>query len=255
ASASVTTAGVSISTVEPRTLTTTITTVFEDEDITISQTLVKMRSEKAKEKGVPFRDIQLDEELAKRLHEEEMAEFKKRQSEIAALEEAMNHLIKELVQLVDPKVNTSGSREDSMEHQEDLTDFVPPTPHDSPLSKDEAIKNVERDIVNTVGAVNIATTRVSVASASVTTAGVSISTVEPRTPPTTITTLFEDEDITISQTLVKMRSEKAKEKGVTFRDVEESARPTKILPTIDLKDKGKGIMQELEKPLKNLRMA
>ncbi|GJZ41243.1 hypothetical protein Tco_0588129 [Tanacetum coccineum] len=30
--------------------------------------------------------------------------------------------------------NTSGSGEDSMEHQVDLTDFVPPTPHDSPLS-------------------------------------------------------------------------------------------------------------------------
>ncbi|GKB93030.1 hypothetical protein Tco_0979167 [Tanacetum coccineum] len=29
--------------------------------------------------------------------------------------------------------NTSGSGEDSMEHQVDLTDFVPPTPHDSPL--------------------------------------------------------------------------------------------------------------------------
>ncbi|GKD41078.1 hypothetical protein Tco_1261285, partial [Tanacetum coccineum] len=31
------------------------------------------------------------------------------------------------------EVNTSGSREDSMEHQDDLADFVPPTPHDSPL--------------------------------------------------------------------------------------------------------------------------
>ncbi|GJU52987.1 hypothetical protein Tco_1226701 [Tanacetum coccineum] len=31
------------------------------------------------------------------------------------------------------KVNTSGSGEDSMEHQNDLTDFIPPTPHDSPL--------------------------------------------------------------------------------------------------------------------------
>ncbi|GJV78359.1 hypothetical protein Tco_1509943 [Tanacetum coccineum] len=30
--------------------------------------------------------------------------------------------------------NTSGSGEDSMEHQVDLTDFIPPTPHDSPLS-------------------------------------------------------------------------------------------------------------------------
>ncbi|GJY20063.1 putative ribonuclease H-like domain-containing protein [Tanacetum coccineum] len=32
------------------------------------------------------------------------------------------------------KGNTSGSGEDNMEHQVDLTDFVPPTPHDSSLS-------------------------------------------------------------------------------------------------------------------------
>ncbi|GJZ22523.1 hypothetical protein Tco_0559562, partial [Tanacetum coccineum] len=31
------------------------------------------------------------------------------------------------------EVNTSGSGEDSMEHQDNLTDFVPPTPHVSPL--------------------------------------------------------------------------------------------------------------------------
>ncbi|GJY65573.1 hypothetical protein Tco_0467811 [Tanacetum coccineum] len=210
------------------------------------------------------------------------------------------------------EVNTSGSREDSMEHQDDLMDFVPPTPHDSPLlgghtpGSDEGMKlfkigtsrrksldkenvskqgrnlktrsmfeegdfdddfddiddmvneemeNVEGDTVNAGGAVNTATTGVSAASASVTTAGVSISTAEPRTPPTTTTTAFEDEDLTIAQTLVKMRSEKAKEKGVAFRDVEESARSTKILPTIDPKDKGKGIMQEPEKPPKNPRKA
>ncbi|GJW35312.1 hypothetical protein Tco_0058232 [Tanacetum coccineum] len=255
------------------------------------------------------------------------------------------------------EVNTSGSGEDSMEHQDDLTDFVPPTPHDSPLSRghtpgsdegrpninelmaictnlsnrvlaletsktaqdlvikklkkkvkrlekkqrartpgmklfkigtsrrksldkenvskqgrnlktrpmfeegdfdddfddiddmvNEAMENVEGDTVNT------ATTGVSAASASVTTAGVSISTAEPRTPPTTTTTAFEDEDLTIAQTLVKMRSQKDKEKGkgVAFRAAqEESARPTRILPTIDPKDKGKGIMQEPEKPPKN----
>nr|GEV20927.1 hypothetical protein [Tanacetum cinerariifolium] len=107
---------------------------------------------------------------------------------------------------------------------------------------DEAIENVEGDTVNNGGAVNTTTTVVSVASASVTTAGVSISTVESRTPPPTTTTAFEDEDLTIAQTLVKMRSEKAKEKRVAFRDVEKSARPTIILPTIDLKDKGKGIL-------------
>ncbi|GJY34776.1 retrovirus-related pol polyprotein from transposon TNT 1-94 [Tanacetum coccineum] len=116
----------------------------------------------------------------------------------------------------------------------------------------EAMENVEGDTVNAAGAVNTATIGVSTASASVTTAGVSISTVAPRTPPTTTTTAFEDEDLTIAQTLVKMRSEKAKVKIVDFRDVEESARSTIILPTIDLKDKGKGIMQEPEKPPKNL---
>nr|GEU97048.1 hypothetical protein [Tanacetum cinerariifolium] len=159
------------------------------------------------------------------------------------------------------EVNTSGSRKDGMEHQDDLTNFVPPTPYDSPLlgghtlGSDEAIKNVEGDTINAGGAVNTTTTRVSVASASVTTVGVSISTVEPRTPPTTTKTAFKDEDLTIAQTLVKIRSDKAKEKGVAFRDVEEYARPTTILPTIDPKDKGKGIMQELEKPPKNPRNA
>ncbi|GJS46919.1 hypothetical protein Tco_0597040 [Tanacetum coccineum] len=83
----------------------------------------------------------------------------------------------------------------------------------------EAMENVEGDTVNAGGAVNTANTRVSVPSASVTTAGVSISTAEPRTPPTTTTTAFEDEDLTIAQTLVKMRSQKDKEKGVAFRDI------------------------------------
>ncbi|GJW72948.1 hypothetical protein Tco_0132318 [Tanacetum coccineum] len=87
----------------------------------------------------------------------------------------------------------------------------------------EEIENVEGDTINTGGVVNTATTGVSVASTSVTTAGVSITTAEPRTPPTTTTTAFEDEDLTIAQTLVKMRS--------------------------------KGIMQEPEKPPKNLRKA
>ncbi|GKF05810.1 hypothetical protein Tco_0036478 [Tanacetum coccineum] len=90
----------------------------------------------------------------------------------------------------------------------------------------EAIENVEGDTVNAGGTVNTATTGVSAASASITTASVSIST---------------------------MRSQKAKEKGkgVDFKDVEESARSTIILPTIDPKDKGKDIMQEPENPSKS----
>nr|GEV53228.1 hypothetical protein [Tanacetum cinerariifolium] len=134
-------------------------------------------------------------------------------------------------------VNTSGSREASMEHQYDLTDFIPLTSHDLPLSGGhtpgsdegdfnddiddmvtEVVENVEGDIVNVGGSVNTATTGVSAAS-------VSISTAEPRTPPTTTTIAFKDKDLTISQTLVKMRN------------------------------KGKGIMVEPQNPPKNLRKA
>nr|GEW30468.1 reverse transcriptase domain-containing protein [Tanacetum cinerariifolium] len=186
--------------------------------------------------------------------------------------------------------NTSGSGEDSMVHHDDLTDFVPPTPYDSPLSgghtpksdedrpninefmaictqllnmvlvlkqsktaQDLVIKKLRKSLdkenvskqgrnlktrIEEGDTVNAAI-GVSAASASVTTAGVSISTAEPRTPLEITTKVFEDEDLTIAQTHVKMRSKKAKEKGVVFSNVEESARPTTILPTIDPKDKGK----------------
>ncbi|GKC78601.1 hypothetical protein Tco_1129375 [Tanacetum coccineum] len=102
---------------------------------------------------------------------------------------------------------------------------------------DDDMENIEGETVNT------ATTGVSAVSAPVTTTGVAISTVEPRTSPTTAATAFIDEDLTIAQTLVKMRSEKEKEKGVAFRDVEETPRLPKStttlqpLPTIDPKDK------------------
>ncbi|GJW25141.1 hypothetical protein Tco_0038952 [Tanacetum coccineum] len=71
---------------------------------------------------------------------------------------------------------------------------------------DDDMEDVERETVYT------ATTGVSVVSAPVTTAGVAISTAEPRTPPTIAATAFIDEDLTIAQTLVKIKEEKAKEK-------------------------------------------
>ncbi|GJX57572.1 retrovirus-related pol polyprotein from transposon TNT 1-94 [Tanacetum coccineum] len=87
----------------------------------------------------------------------------------------------------------------------------------------------------------------------VNTAGEGVSTAAPRTPPTT-TTVFDDEDVTMAmaQTLIKMKEEKAKEKGVAIKDVEDSSRPIRSittlqpLPTIDPKDKGKGILQKTE---------
>ncbi|GKE25652.1 hypothetical protein Tco_1441036 [Tanacetum coccineum] len=60
----------------------------------------------------------------------------------------------------------------------------------------------------------------------VTIAGVSVSTAEPSTPPppttTTTTTPIEDEDLTIAQTLMKIKSEKSKAKEVTMKEPSES---------------------------------
>ncbi|GKD95484.1 hypothetical protein Tco_1379381, partial [Tanacetum coccineum] len=78
---------------------------------------------------------------------------------------------------------------------------------------DDDMEDVEGEIVHT------ATTGVSAVSLPVTTAGVAISTVEPKTPPTTAATAFIDEDLTIAQTLIKMKEEKTKEKGVAIKDL------------------------------------
>ncbi|GJU28858.1 hypothetical protein Tco_1172447 [Tanacetum coccineum] len=78
------------------------------------------------------------------------------------------------------------------------------------------------------------------------------SAVEPRTPPKT-TSIFDDEYITMAQTLIKMNEEKAKEKGVSIKDVNDSSRPArsiltlKPLLTIDHKDKGASKMEGKER--------
>ncbi|GJV96707.1 hypothetical protein Tco_1548284 [Tanacetum coccineum] len=111
-----------VSAIEPRTLPTT-TSIFDDEDITMAQTLINMKEEKgkAKEKGiVAFKDekgngilveeepikikrkdqgiyhIKRDEELAHKLHEEELAEIARIQDEKAAQEEASRVAIIEI---------------------------------------------------------------------------------------------------------------------------------------------------------------
>ncbi|GJW20240.1 putative ribonuclease H-like domain-containing protein [Tanacetum coccineum] len=94
-------------------------------------------------------------------------------------------------------------------------------------------------------------------SAPITTTGVSVSTAKPSTPPTTTTTttVIEDEDLTIAQTLMKMKSEKSKKKrvvrGVVMQECSESRIRTRVPPSqIDPKDKGKAKMVEPENPLK-----
>ncbi|GKG47635.1 hypothetical protein Tco_0507120, partial [Tanacetum coccineum] len=50
-----------------------------------------------------------------------------------------------------------------------------------------------------------------------------VSAVEPRTPPTT--TNFNDEEMTLADTLVKLKDDKAK--GVAFKDTKEIVKPAR----------------------------
>ncbi|GJT65313.1 hypothetical protein Tco_1016793 [Tanacetum coccineum] len=105
---------------------------------------------------------------------------------------------------------------------------------------------------------------VTTANTPITTVGVSDSTAEPSTPPTT-TILIENKDLIIAQTLMKIKSEKSKEKlkekgvssetalrptrGVTIQESSESRTRQPIPPPQhDLKDKVKAKMIEPEKP-------
>nr|GEW88258.1 hypothetical protein [Tanacetum cinerariifolium] len=117
----------------------------------------------------------------------------------------------------------------------------------------------------TTASINLtATEPVTTVSAPVTTIGVSVSIAEPSTSPTT-TTLIKNEDLLIAQTFMKMRSVKSKEKsmekgvsstrltrGMIMKEASETASRTIVPPQqqLDPKYKGKGIMQEPEKPVK-----
>ncbi|GJT92035.1 hypothetical protein Tco_1080880 [Tanacetum coccineum] len=63
-----------------------------------------------------------------------------------------------------------------------------------------------------------------------------------------IDTLTGDE-YTLAQALAALKSVKPKAKGIAFRDPDESITTTTTIPS-RIQDKGKGILVELEKPLK-----
>nr|GFA83235.1 ribonuclease H-like domain-containing protein [Tanacetum cinerariifolium] len=92
-----------------------------------------------------------------------------------------------------------------------------------------------------------------------TTVRLDVGTADPIAPPRTTTSIFDDEDITMAQTLIKMKKEKAKEKEMSIKDIKDSSRPTrsiltlKPLLTIDPKDKGKGVLEEPEPAKKMTR--
>ncbi|GKA31901.1 hypothetical protein Tco_0718268 [Tanacetum coccineum] len=130
------------------------------------------------------------------------------------------------------------------------------------LNKDSGEKGGStEELVSTDGPKTVSTARpkLSTARPDVDAARQEDSDVEPRTPPTT-TSIFDDEDITMAQTLIKMKEEKAKEKGVSIKDIEDSSRPErsiltlKPLPTIDPKDKGKSVLEELN-PAKKMTIS
>ncbi|GJR37585.1 ribonuclease H-like domain-containing protein [Tanacetum coccineum] len=83
-----------------------------------------------------------------------------------------------------------------------------------------------------------------------------VSTVDPITTAGEIvtTTSFEvstADDLTLAQTLIEIRSARPKAKGIVFREPDESTTTTTTRPQQQpIKDKGKGIMEELEKPTK-----
>ncbi|GJW82239.1 retrovirus-related pol polyprotein from transposon TNT 1-94 [Tanacetum coccineum] len=177
-----------------------------------------------------------------------------------------------------PVGNTHGSYEERLE-QDDLTDFVPPTPYDSPLSgghtpgSDEGeesdktkpmfddsdfaeldMENVKGDVetqgrniaeyITTVGdTVNTACIDVSVAGPS------NVSTTNPST--STVGDIFEDEMMTIADTLMAIRSTRPRATSVVIHDVEEEPRRATLVPTVQIQDKGKGKMVEPEPAPKN----
>nr|GEY01451.1 hypothetical protein [Tanacetum cinerariifolium] len=188
------------------------------------------------------------------------------------------------------EVNTSRNGEDKMEHPDDLTDFVPPTSHDSPLSGGY-IPGSDVGRPNLLELMNICTqlsNRVLALEEAKTTQDKVITRLKlrvrmlekkrkARTSQPIKRILFKGRVETSTdksledkgsgekggsiadqvstakpETLIKLRSKKEKVKGVAFRDVEEPPRLTRStttlqpLPTIDPKDKGKGVLVEEE---------
>nr|GEY08790.1 hypothetical protein [Tanacetum cinerariifolium] len=289
ASAPVTTAGISVSaaklittisevvtTAKLNTPPPTTTTVIEDEDLTISQTLTKMRSKKSKARGVVMKEpCETDTGptgigSGGRLRCQETMGDRPAQTRFERLSIQSNDL-----PLLG--VNTLGSGDDSIKLKElmELCTKLSAKVFDLETTKTAQAKEIvnlkkrvkrlerkrrndfndevfdadmdDKDVegyaeqVISVAADKVSTdTKVNTASAPVTTAGISVSaaklittisevvtTAKLNTPPTTTTTVIEDEDLTIAQTLTKMRSEKSKARGVVMKEpCETDTRPT-----------------------------
>ncbi|GKC80579.1 putative ribonuclease H-like domain-containing protein [Tanacetum coccineum] len=128
------------------------------------------------------------------------------------------------------------------------------------LDVDNVMENVEGDAEtqgrNTAEQITTIGDTVNTASIDVSAAGPSnVSTADPST--STGGDFFEDEMMTIADTLVAIRSTRPRTTSVIVHDVEEEPRRSTPAPTAQpsSKDKGKALMVEPEKPSKNPRKA
>ncbi|GKB17708.1 hypothetical protein Tco_0851631 [Tanacetum coccineum] len=150
-------------------------------------------------------------------------------------------------------VSKQGRKSDKTKPMFDDSDFAK-------LDVDNAMENVEGD-AKTQGrytAEQTTTDRDTVNTASINVSAVGPSNVSTADPSTsTVGDIFEDEMMTIADTLMTIRSTRPRTTSVIIHDVEEEPRrSTPILTTQpSSKDKDKALMVEPEKPLKNPRKA
>nr|GEX64573.1 hypothetical protein [Tanacetum cinerariifolium] len=89
-----------VGTADPIALLRTKTSIFDDEDITMAQTLIKIKEEKAKEKG----DKGKDAEVARLVYEEELAELEREKEKRQREEEAYKAAIAEMYDEVQARI-------------------------------------------------------------------------------------------------------------------------------------------------------
>nr|GEV53183.1 reverse transcriptase domain-containing protein [Tanacetum cinerariifolium] len=150
------------------------------------------------------------------------------------------------VSLLSKKKNLS--KKESVSKQGRKNAKLGPTKDDSAKLDAELDEDIE--YMDTQEAVNEGRqSTVDTARPDVSTARQKLSTAGPTTPPTT-TTIFDDEEMTLADTLIMLKDDKAK--GVASKDLENTNRPArsiitlKPLPIIDPKDKGNDVLEEPE---------
>ncbi|GKD59379.1 hypothetical protein Tco_1296888, partial [Tanacetum coccineum] len=251
----VTTANVEVSTASPT--AATITTV----ELTLAQTLAELKSARPKTKRVVMQDPSettttttiplkdkgkvLDLETTKTTQAKEIASLKKRVKKLERKRKLKTPGMKRLFK-IGRSARVISSDEDSLGDQEDaskqgrkITDIdqnAEVTLVDETQGRYDDAQMFDTDVFNGEE-VFVAEQSEKVVEEVVTAANVEVSTASPTNA--TITTV----ELTLAQTLAKLKSARPKTKGVVMQEPSETT-----TTTIPLKDKGKGIM--VEEPLK-----